>query len=77
MIKLHGPKYIKELTKYFCPFTKKTITLHPSKWKMYLQQQAETCSFAELCMIRDQLSNPLIKEVIESSMLYHHNGEEH
>lgn len=77
MIKLHGPKYIKELTEYFCPFTKKTVTLHPSKWKAYLVQEADMCSFIELLMIYNQLEDQLIKEVIQSSMLYHHDGAEH
>jgi hypothetical protein len=74
MIKLRGPKYMSELISYKCPFTDKTVMLHPQKWPSYIQKQALNHSLEELLLIYQEQKDPLIKIVLQTVILHHHNS---
>jgi hypothetical protein len=74
MIKLRGPKYMSELVSYKCPFTDKTIMLHPQKWAAYLQKQANGYSLPELMLVYQEQTDPFVKFILQSVIIQHHNS---
>ena len=72
--KLHGPKYIAELFHYKCPFTDRTLRLHPTKWIIHIEQESKKYSFEEIAMAYDETEDIVVRKVLRCVLLYHHNS---
>lgn len=71
---LHGPKYIAELLHYKCPFTERTLRLHPTKWPLYVEQEAKKYSIEEIMFAHNETKDVVAKRVLQCILLYYHNS---
>lgn len=72
--KLRGPNYIAELLHYKCPFTDRTLRLHPTKWLIHIEQEAKKYSFEEISLVYNETQDEIVRKVLQCVLLYYHNS---
>ena len=69
-----GPKYISELGRYKDPFTGEIKLFHPSKWPLYVKQEAKKYLLSELSLAYQETKDPIVREVLRNIMMHHHDS---
>lgn len=69
-----GPQYVSEFIRYPCPNCKKSFLIHPSRWSVHLSECLKDVTLDELTFFRENELNAETKNILEKTMLYHHNS---
>lgn len=74
MTETRGSRFVTELLRYKCPFTERKLELHPTHWPRYLKRICKNQNLEDLVEVYLETKDQVVKDVVESEIMYHHNS---